>query len=206
MEINTNGIDMDRSIKSVLSAVFKVKGEVGSTILPEGKNPHFGNDFIQLDSLVKKIDPACQKHGLGIMQFPTGDGLVTLVFHEKSGEYISSYYELKLDKQTSQGIGSALSYAKRQTYQALFGLSQGVADPTDDDAHEASNPAPENKAPVVGKVTASTAFQIARVALKEINSMVGLDTWKEAQPEAVRSNRQVIELVKAKNAELKMAS
>ena len=154
---------------------------------------------------MKKIDPACQKHGLGIMQFPTGDGLVTLIFHEASGEYISSYYELKLEQQTSQGIGSALSYAKRQTYQALFGLSQGVADPSDDDAHAASNATTE-KAPVVGQVTSSTAFQIARVALKEINSLVGLDAWKEIQPEVVRSNRQVIELVKAKNAELKMAS
>ena len=203
MELNTNNVDIEGSIKNVLSAVFKVKGEIGSTILPEGKNPYFGNDFIQLDSLVKKIDPACQKHGLGIMQFPTGVGLVTLIFHEASGEYISSYYELKLEQQTSQGIGSALSYAKRQTYQALFGLSQGVADPSDDDAHAASNPP---KKAVVGQVTSSTAFQIARVALKEINSIVGLEAWKEIQPEVVRSNRQVIELVKAKNAELKMAS
>ena len=111
--------------KNVLAAVYKAKGELGSTIYAGGINPHFGNDFIQFHALVKKIDPVCQKYGLGIMQFPTGEGLVTLLFHEESGEFITSYYELKLDKQTSQGIGSALSYAKRQIYQAIFGLSAG---------------------------------------------------------------------------------
>ena len=170
MELNTNNFNIEGSIKNLLSTIFKVKSELGSTILAEGKNPHF------------------------------------LIFDEESGEYINSYYELKLDKETSQGVGSALSYAKRQILQACFTLSAGREDPSDDDGHVASNPATETKAPVVGQVTSSTAFQIARVALKEINSIVGLDAWKEIQPEVVRSNRQVIELVKAKNAELKMTS
>ena len=203
MELNTNNFNIEGPIKNLLSTIFKVKSELGSTILAEGKNPHFGNDFIQFDALVKKIDPICKKYGLGIMQFPTGDGLVTLIFDEESGEYINSYYELKLDKETSQGVGSALSYAKRQILQACFTLSAGREDPSDDDGHVASNP---TEKAVVGKVTSSTAFQISRVALKEINSLQALEIWKGAQPESVRTNRQVIELVKAKNAELKMVN
>ena len=190
--------------KNVLAAVFKAKGDLKSTVLPEGKNPHFGNEYIQFDALVKKIDPVCQKYGLGIMQFPTGEGLVTLLFHEESGEFITSYYELKLDKQTSQGIGSALSYAKRQIYQAMFGLSAGVEDPSDDDAEIATQE--ETGKPVQGKLTSSSAFQISKVALQEINSLEDLERWKKVQPETVRDNEKVRELVKAKTAELKMAA
>ena len=189
--------------KNVLAAVFKAKGDLKSTIYAGGKNPHFGNDFIQFDALVKKIDPICQKYGLGIMQFPTGEGLVTLLFHEESGEFITSYYELKLDKQTSQGIGSALSYAKRQIYQAMFGLSAGVEDPSDDDAEIATQE--ETGKPVQGKLTSSSAFQIAKVALQEINSLEGFEIWKKELPETAKNNTQIRELAKAKMAELKLA-
>jgi hypothetical protein len=203
-----NNFKIIGSDKNVLAAVFKAKGELGSTIYAGGINPHFGNDFIQFHALVKKIDPVCQKYGLCIMQFPTGEGLVTLLFHEESGESIISYYELKLDKQTSQGIGSALSYAKRQIYQAMFGLSAGFEDPSDDDAEKATQEENqfESQNPVQGKVDNANAFQIAKVALQEINSLEGLKVWKEAQPEIIRNNSKVGELFKAKMAELKMAA
>jgi hypothetical protein len=188
--------------KEVFSAWFEAKKELKTSCTPAGKNPHFKSDYITLDGLLKKVDPVCQKYGIGIMQFPTGVGLVTLLFHEKSGEYISSYYELILDKQNAQGVGSALTYAKRQTIQALFGLSAGPEE--DDDGHEASQE--ETIAPVQGKVDNENAFQIAKVALQEINSLEGLDAWKDAQPAIIRNNSKVGELFKAKMAELKMAA
>jgi len=187
--------------KEVFSAWFEAKKELKTSIAPAGKNFHFKSDYITLDGLLKKVDPVCQKYGIGIMQFPTGVGLVTLLFHEKSGEYISSYYELILDKQNAQGVGSALTYAKRQTIQALFGLSAGPEE--DDDGHEASQE--ETTAPVQGKVDNANAYQIAKVALQEINSLEGLDAWKEAQPAIIRNNSKVGELFKAKMAELKLA-
>ncbi len=203
---NTTSIHIEGPIKNLLPAIFHVKSELGSTIIAGGKNPYFGNDFIQFDTLVKKIDPICNKYGVGIMQFPTGVGLVTLIFHQESGEYITSYYELKLDQETSQGVGSALSYAKRQTYQALFGLSAGQEE--DDDAQLATTEEKsfEKDNPVQGKVDNKTAFDIARVALQDINSLEGLEIWKEKQPPIIRQNRKVGELFKAKEAELKMAA
>ena len=191
--------------KEVFSAWFMAKKELRTSIAPAGKNPHFKSDYITLDGLLKKVDPVCQKYGIGIMQFPTGIGLVTLIFHEKSGEYISSYYELVLDKKNAQGVGSALTYAKRQTIQALFGLSAGPEE--DDDGHEASHEekAFEKENPVQGKVDNRNAYQIAKVALQEINSLEGLEIWKNAQPPIIQRNRSVRELVNGKTAELKMA-
>ena len=206
MEEITTNIHMDGEIKNVLSALFKAKGELKTSITPGGKNPYFKSDYITLDDLLKKVDPVCQKYGLGILQFPTGVGLVTLLYHEKSGEYISSYYELLLDNQNAQGVGSALTYAKRQTVQAIFGLSAGKEE--DDDGHEASHEEQkfEEENPVQGKITSSSAYQIAKVALQEINSLEDLERWKKVQPKTVQDNERVRELVKAKTAELKMAA
>lgn len=206
MENVSANIHMDGEIKNVLSALFKAKGDLKTSITPKGKNPYFKNDYITLDDLLKKVDPVCQKYGLGILQFPTGVGLVTLLYHEKSGEYISSYYELLLDNQNPQGVGSALTYAKRQTVQAIFGLSAGKEE--DDDGHEASHEEQkfEEEKPVQGKLTSSSAFQIAKVALQEINSLEGFEIWKKELPETAKNNSQIRELAKAKLAELKMAA
>ena len=192
--------------KAIFEAWFLVKSILGSTILAGGRNPHFKSDYIQLDALLKKIDPVCQKCGLGIMMFPTGTGLITILFHRESGQYIQSYYELILDKQNPQGVGSALTYAKRQTLQAMFGLSAGPEE--DDDGNEASLEDEQFEAenPVQGKLTSSSAFQISKVALQEINSLEDLERWKKVQPETVRDNEKVRELVKAKTAELKLAA
>ena len=190
--------------KAIFEAWFLVKSILGSTILAGGRNPHFKSDYIQLDALVKKIDPVCKKCGLGIMMFPTGTGLITILFHKESGQYIQSYYELILDKQNPQGVGSALTYAKRQTLQAMFGLSAGPEE--DDDGNEASLEEQkfEEENPE-GKITSDSAFQISKVALQEINSLEDLERWKKVQPGTVKDNAKVRELVKAKTAELKLA-
>jgi hypothetical protein len=191
--------------KAIFEAWFLVKSILGSTILAGGRNPHFKSDYIQLDALLKKIDPVCQKCGLGIMMFPTGTGLITILFHKESGQYIQSYYELILDKQNPQGVGSALTYAKRQTLQAMFGLSAGPEE--DDDGEEASQEEHkfEEENPVQGKVSSANAYQIAKVGLQEINSLEGLEIWKDAQPPIIKRNRSVRELVNGKTAELKLA-
>ena len=190
--------------KAIFEAWFLVKSILKSTILAGGKNPYFKSDYIQLDALVKKIDPVCQKCGLGIMMFPTGTGLITILFHKESGQYIQSYYELILDKQNPQGVGSALTYAKRQTLQAMFGLSAGPEE--DDDGNEASLEEQkfEDENPE-GKITSDSAFQISKVALQEINSLEDLERWKKVQPGTVKDNAKVRELVKGKTAELKLA-
>ena len=190
--------------KAIFEAWFLVKSILGSTILAGGRNPHFKSDYIQLDALVKKIAPVCKKCGLGIMMFPTGTGLITILFHKESGQYIQSYYELILDSQNPQGVGSALTYAKRQTLQAMFGLSAGPEE--DDDGNEASLEEQkfEEENPE-GKITTDSAFQISKVALQEISSLEVLEVWKSEQPQSVRDNAKVRELVKAKTAELKLA-
>jgi hypothetical protein len=120
--------------KNLKKAWFQAKAELKTSIEPDSNNPHFKSKFINLDQLLKKINPVLQKHKLGIMQWPTGTGLITSLFHEPTGEEITSYYELLLEKKNAQGVGSALTYAKRQIIQSMFSMSAGAEEDDDGEA------------------------------------------------------------------------
>tara|TARA_R110002020_G_scaffold473559_1_gene702979 strand:+ start:1146 stop:1784 length:639 start_codon:yes stop_codon:yes gene_type:complete len=189
--------------KELFEAWFNVKKKLGSHVIAAGKNPHFGNDYIMLDSLISKIDKACKENDLGIMQFPTGEGLITILLHKKSGHFIQSYYKLILDKQTPQGVGSALTYAKRQILQAMFGLSAGPEE--DDDAEgsierkvvENDDSEYKEKPPPT-----KTAFQLAKIEIKNIKSIEQLAEWWTGLPDAHRNTKQIRDLKDSRKAEL----
>ena len=194
--------------KDIFKSWFAAKSVLKSTCYAGGTNPHFQSDYIQLDSLVKKIDPVCREHGLGIMMFPTGSGLHTILFDKDSGNYIQSYYELILDRPNPQGVGSALTYAKRQILAAMFGLSAGEDE--DDDGNLASNDISdednqfEKENPMKEKITSKNAYRIAKVALQNIGSLDNLKEYWESESETFTKDKKVVELFRARKSELKM--
>jgi hypothetical protein len=108
-----------------------------------GLNPHFKSKFVTLDSLLEQVLPVLNKHGLVLTQHPTTAGvgldqpaLRTRIWHAGSNETFEDTMLLAADKQTPQGQGSAISYARRYALMAFFGL---VAD-EDDDGAAASKP------------------------------------------------------------------
>ena len=142
------------------------------------------------------------------MMFPTGSGLITILFHKETGQYIQSNYELILDKPNPQGVGSALTYAKRQILQALFGLS--ASEDEDDDGNLASNDISdednkfEKENPVKEKITSKNAYRIAKVALQNIGSLDNLKEYWESESETFTKDKKVVELFRARKSELKM--
>lgn len=82
------------------------------------------------------------KHGLCITQtldYEDGVDLLVTRLHHVSGEQVSGKQRLLLDKQSPQGQGSAITYAKRYGWLAILGLA-AVED--DDDAEQAEKAAP----------------------------------------------------------------
>ena len=181
--------------KNVFQALFNAKKLLGSTVAPEGKNPHYGNDYIQLDTLTKKIDPVTEKCGLLISHFPTGRGLVTLVVHKESGQFIQCTYELVLERETAQGVGSALTYAKRQVLQSMFNLSAGEDEDDDGEAAEVRTPPKEKKL--------SKSEQIMK-EIDEEDTLESLKLYYNTCPKTYRDSDAVKEKFKAKKAELEM--
>ena len=113
------------------------------------KNDFFKSKYANLEEVIAVAKDALSNHGLCFLQFPiSGEGTAgveTIILHE-SGEYISNQFLLKCDKQTAQGMGSAITYARR------YGLQSACGIPSEDDD---GNAASAKKPPMTAKDAAS---------------------------------------------------
>ncbi len=87
----------------------------------------FSYKYAPLDEVLNLVRPILSKHGLSVIQAPVMSegmvGVTTTLLHE-SGEWIE--FEpilLKMDKQSAQGAGSAITYARRYSISAVLGIS-----------------------------------------------------------------------------------
>lgn len=107
--------------------------------MKDANNPFFKSKYVPLENVVETIDDVAPKFGLTYSQYPvtTDDGKVgisTVLLHE-SGEFIEyPPATTKPDKNTPQGVGSALTYMRRYSLSAVFGITSDQ----DDDGNEAS--------------------------------------------------------------------
>ena len=102
-------------------------------------NPHFKNKFASLASMHDATVDALSANGLTILQLPTDlDGRFALktVLAHVSGASIETTLLMPPTKNDAQGIGSAMTYARRYSYAAMLNI---VGEP-DDDAEIASQP------------------------------------------------------------------
>ena len=132
MNINTT------TPESQLNASFvKALGELRN-VAKNAVNPHFRNRYASLDAILDDVRPILAS--LPISQEPLFEdgkaGVVTRIIHE-SGESRESTLLLPIKDQTAQGVGSALTYAKRYAISSILGIT---AD-DDDDGELASKPA-----------------------------------------------------------------
>lgn len=125
-------IQMSEKTTDLMQAWIKAKIELGSVVKKEGVNPHFRSKYATLDATLQRGEPVLARHGLGILQMPTDNRLVNLLFHE-SGQWISFRYRMAPVKNDPQALGSALTYSRRYCFQSITMLSGG-----DDDDGEAA--------------------------------------------------------------------
>lgn len=124
--------------ESIAAALIQLQNEVRA-LDKTAKNDHFKNTYAPLDEVMDNALPLLAKNKLGLMQWPVTKGdkhyLHTVLVHE-SGANLQADIELLLVKKDPQGLGSALTYTRRQTVMAILGLS---AKDEDDDGNKASN-------------------------------------------------------------------
>lgn len=109
------------------------------------KNPAFKSTYADLSSVVDAIKPALVKHGLFFAQIThemSGGVCVETVVLHSSGEQMSfGKLFVPATKQDAQGYGSALTYCRRYSLMAAFGVA-----PEDDDGNAASRQADNQSA------------------------------------------------------------
>lgn len=88
-----------------------------------------GYRYTSLDALIEATRPILTKHGLTIMQAPTyvtvGDTLRPLLTTrlECGDEHREFWTPLYVTDQTMQGLGAAITYARRYAWAALLGIA-----------------------------------------------------------------------------------
>ena len=119
-------------INELAAALAKAKTSFGE-IKKTAENPFYHSKYAPLDGVIAATDAALSANGLAVTQLPENEGLTTLLLHT-SGQYISSLYPIRPVKDDPQGLGSAITYARRYALSAIL----GVASEPDDDANAAS--------------------------------------------------------------------
>tara|TARA_R100000458_G_C8215547_1_gene201624 strand:+ start:494 stop:985 length:492 start_codon:yes stop_codon:yes gene_type:complete len=110
--------------------------------IKDSKNPYFKNTYASLEEV---MDAARQANQFGLyfaqplQMIALLDQVIqvvqTEITHAPTGEKRTSQCPVRVvDKKNPQAMGSGITYAKRYSLQAAFGLA------TDDDANEASSP------------------------------------------------------------------
>lgn len=122
-------------MKELAKALTAVQAKIGSAS-KSSINPHFKSKYADLSEVWAAWQAVGPAHGLSITQtLRFADGhqlLVTTLLHE-SGESMTSEMLLTPTKNDMQGMGSAITYARRYCMAAMVGIVQD-----DDDANAAS--------------------------------------------------------------------
>ena len=140
-EVSFSKIRRSPSIAKLIGALAEASLEF-SEVPKDTKNPFYKSTYADLSALIKATRPALGKHGLVVSQFPFMNGahatVITLLAHS-SGEWIETDLTLPVAKADAQGGGSAITYARRYSYQSIL----NVAGEADDDGNAASGKKPE---------------------------------------------------------------
>jgi len=164
-------------INELAAALVAAQAEFGA--VPKGAtNPFFKSKYASLPDVVQHASPILAKHGLAISQHVTydemgRDALMTYLLH-KSGQYIAYSMKLHLIKEDPQAQGSAITYARRYSYQAVLGL---VTD-EDDDGQRAT----QAQAKVIKKAPDLTPSQekLKNALAKKFKEASERKTWVES--------------------------
>lgn len=95
--------------------------------LKSAENPHFRSRYADLAGIIDACREPLAKHGLAFTQlagYSQGGASVRTVLMHTSGQYIWSLLVVPVNKQDAQGVGSALTYARRYGLSAIVGIAQ----------------------------------------------------------------------------------
>ena len=124
-------------MSDAIKALVKAQKAMGA-VLKNASNPHLKSKYADLGSVLDACQSALHDNGFAIMQ-PCGKdqegAFVETVLAHESGESFASRVYLVIGKQDMQGVGSAITYARRYWLLGMAGLA-----PEDDDGEATKAP------------------------------------------------------------------
>ncbi len=127
-------------IDQIANALAAAQGEIEAAV-KDSENPHFGRMYADLASVWRACRGPLSKHGLAVIQVPTGGWLITRLVH-RSGQWIEGDFKMTADtdrgRSAVQALGSTITYLRRYALSAMV----GVAPDDDDDGESAEGRGP----------------------------------------------------------------
>lgn len=122
----------------IYTKLLNAKKSIGK-VHKNAKNPHFKNNYADINALIEAVEPILLENGLVLLQPVLNGKVITRIVDVETGENVESIMELPTLSNPQQ-MGSAITYYRRYTLQSLLSLQ---AD--DDDGNAASKPQPKAK-------------------------------------------------------------
>ena len=175
-------------MSDAIKAYVKAQKAMGA-VIKNAANPHLKSKYADLGSVLNACAEALHSNGFAIIQ-PCGKNehgafVETVLAHESGGTFSSKVY-LVIGKQDMQGVGSAITYARRYGLLGMAGLA-----PEDDDGEATKAPKQQAK-PVEKTPVADQAISSAIDYLAEAESLLDLKTRWDNLPTAVKTDARVI--------------
>jgi len=141
--------EQSQDIGELAAALAVAQGEITGA-LKDSANPFFKSRYADLASVWDACRTSLSKNGLAVIQTAstseTGAAVITTTLAHKSGQWIRGTLAMMPVKSDPQGMGSALTYARRYALAAMVGVAQ-----VDDDANTASGKVTHTKADPLGR-------------------------------------------------------
>ena len=142
-------MNKSENIGQLAAALAKAQGQM-KFAAKDANNPFFKSKYADLASVIEAIKVPLSANGIAFVQatdFEDSSVIVETILLHESGEWISGKLRMQPTKNDPQGVGSAVTYAKRYGLQAIAGV------PSDDDD---GNAATHQAAPAAKAAPANT--------------------------------------------------
>ena len=174
-------------MSDAIKAYVKAQKAMGA-VIKNANNPHLKSKYADLGSVLDACQGALHDNGFAVLQ-PCGKddhgAYVETVLAHESGESFASRVYLVIGKNDMQGVGSAITYARRYGLLGMAGLA-----PEDDDGEATKAPKQQPKA----EVPAITAQSISSAIdyLAEADTLADLKTRWDNLPTVIKELPKVI--------------
>ncbi len=123
--------------KNIISLLIKARSEIQPP-KKEGTNPHFRSRYVTLEGCIEAVTQPLANNGFFLSQQvgsnELGTFVATAIYHQDFPDWsMESSVPLVLAKNDMQGLGSAVTYARRYGIMSLLNLPS-----EDDDANQST--------------------------------------------------------------------
>lgn len=147
----------------LMAAIARAQAEMKAATMDK-VNPHFQSRYATLAAVIDAVREPLTKHGVAFVQrvhqVDAGVGIET-VFLGHGAEFSTGVLVVPVDKRTAQGMGSALTYARRYS----LSMACCISAEEDDDGNAAEANAPSKPATITTEQLAPLQDAIEAAAM-----------------------------------------